>query len=217
MKTANFLSHLLLALVLSVAIAGCKKTPKSPTPIFPRNTSAPGGSTPGGIETPGSAIPPGGDTHGNIIPGTSNNPDGQNALGAREDMGNFYLDREIFKQDTVLFEFDRYNVKPSELPKVQAVASHMKNEPASVKLLVEGHCDERGTPEYNRALGERRALAVRESLVNLGLTADRIQTISYGADKPADPGHDSAAWTKNRRAEFILLKPKTGGAAADAR
>ena len=71
-----------------------------------------------------------------------------------------------------------------------------------LQVLIEGHCDERGTDEYNLALGERRALAVRRYLVALGISADRLHTISYGEEKPAVLGSDEAAWSKNRRAEF---------------
>ncbi len=69
-------------------------------------------------------------------------------------------------------------------------------------LLVEGHCDERGTNEYNLALGERRALSVRRYLVALGIGSDRLHTLSYGEEKPLDPGHTEESWAKNRRAEF---------------
>jgi len=68
--------------------------------------------------------------------------------------------------------------------------------------VVEGHCDERGTQEYNMALGERRALAVRDYLINLGVPGQNLLTISYGEERPVDPGHNEAAWAKNRRAEF---------------
>lgn len=77
---------------------------------------------------------------------------------------------------------------------------------SSVKVRVEGHCDERGSDEYNMALGERRAQAARDYLVNLGVQPDRITVISYGEEQPADPGHDDAAWEKNRRAEFVIVK-----------
>jgi peptidoglycan-associated lipoprotein len=72
---------------------------------------------------------------------------------------------------------------------------------------VEGNCDERGTEEYNRSLGERRALALRESLISLGIEATRVDTISYGEDKPVATGHDEAAWKQNRRGDFIQLTP----------
>jgi peptidoglycan-associated lipoprotein len=91
------------------------------------------------------------------------------------------------------------------------VANYLKSNGGQA-VLVEGHCDERGTPEYNRALGERRALSVRESLISLGVPGEGIHTVSFGEDRPADPGHNDAAWAKNRRAEFVLLKPKAGTA-----
>ena len=75
-------------------------------------------------------------------------------------------------------------------------------------LTVEGNCDERGTEQYNISLGDKRALAVREYLANLGVDPQRIHTVSLGESKPVDPGHDESAHAKNRRAEFILLTPK---------
>jgi len=210
MKISNFPALLLLGVACSMAVTGCKKTPKSPTPIFGRANPAPGGdSNPSGIENPGPAVPMGDNTRSTAL-------DGQNALGPREELGNYYLDRDQFKQQTVYFEFDRFNLRPGELPKAQSVASYLKGQP-NFKVLVEGHCDERGTPEYNRSLGERRALAIRELLVNLGVSSDRIQTISYGEDKPADSGHDDAAWAKNRRGEFVLMRPKADAGASGTR
>ena len=75
---------------------------------------------------------------------------------------------------------------------------------ASWSITVEGHCDERGTAEYNLALGERRAIAARAYLVSLGIPADRLRTVSYGKEFPFDPGHDDSAWAKNRRAHFVI-------------
>jgi len=72
------------------------------------------------------------------------------------------------------------------------------------QISVEGHCDERGTAEYNLALGERRAVAARNYLVSLGISADRVKTVSYGKEFPFDPGHDEAAWAKNRRSHFVV-------------
>ena len=75
------------------------------------------------------------------------------------------------------------------------------------KLVVEGHCDERGTAEYNLALGEKRAMEAAKYLVNLGIEKERIRTISYGKEMPLDKGHDEAAWAKNRRAHFVVFPP----------
>jgi peptidoglycan-associated lipoprotein len=72
------------------------------------------------------------------------------------------------------------------------------------QISIEGHCDERGTAEYNLALGERRALAARNYLVSLGVSADRVKTVSYGKEFPFDPGHTESAWSKNRRAHFVV-------------
>ena len=71
-------------------------------------------------------------------------------------------------------------------------------------ITIEGHCDERGTPEYNLALGERRALAARDYLVSLGISSERLRTVSYGKEFPFDPGHDEEAWQRNRRAHFVI-------------
>jgi len=103
----------------------------------------------------------------------------------------------------VLFDYDSARIRPSEESKLQTVAAYLKSNPG--KLVVEGHCDERGTAEYNRALGERRALAAREELVKLGADGARITTISYGSERPADTGHDESAWSKNRRDEFVVV------------
>jgi peptidoglycan-associated lipoprotein len=103
----------------------------------------------------------------------------------------------------VLFDYDSARIRPSEESKLEAVAAYLKANPG--KLVVEGHCDERGTAEYNRALGERRALAARDELVKLGVDTGRMSTISYGRERPADTGHDETAWAKNRRCEFVVV------------
>jgi peptidoglycan-associated lipoprotein len=103
----------------------------------------------------------------------------------------------------VFFEYDSSQVADSERPKIEDVSRHLKQN-SSVAVIVEGHCDERGSNEYNLALGERRAQAVRAYLAGLGIEADRIQTKSYGEENPADQGHDEAAWAANRRGEFVL-------------
>jgi peptidoglycan-associated lipoprotein len=86
---------------------------------------------------------------------------------------------------------------------VTANAAVMRKYPTWM-ITVEGHCDERGTAEYNLALGERRAVAVKTYLVSLGIAADRVRTVSYGKEFPFDPGHDEKAWANNRRAQFVI-------------
>lgn len=102
------------------------------------------------------------------------------------------------------FDYDRYNIRPDAVPVLEANASWLKKYP-TVKILVEGHCDERGTEEYNLALGEKRAKSTMDYLVSLGIAADRIRIISYGKSQPLDPGHDETAWAKNRRAQFLII------------
>jgi peptidoglycan-associated lipoprotein len=113
-------------------------------------------------------------------------------------------DKAVLK--TVYFDYDKSNIKPEFQPTLEGIAKWLGQKPDR-QLLIEGHCDERGTDEYNLALGERRALSVRRYLVALGVAADRLHTISYGEEKPADPGHDETAWAKNRRAEFKVSAP----------
>jgi len=117
-------------------------------------------------------------------------------------------DRVCFVSETVLFAYDRAEVCAIEASKVKRVADEFKKLRAGYDLLVEGHCDERGTEGYNQALGERRALALRELLVQSGLDGQHVFTQSFGKDKPAIVGHDDAAWSKNRRGEFVLVLPK---------
>jgi peptidoglycan-associated lipoprotein len=214
MKLADFSKLLLVALVIAVAGIGCKKVPKSPTPIpnavrpLPPVNNRPSDMA---NVNPTPTFPP--DTNPQPNPLPPADIEGKLPPAGHIDLANYNQDRDAFKQQTVYFDFDRYNVKASELPRLQTIADYLKANP-SEGVLIEGNCDERGTPGYNMALGERRALSARESLVNLGSNPDRIYTISYGEDKPADPGHNEAAWAKNRRDDFVLLKPKTAAAAA---
>jgi peptidoglycan-associated lipoprotein len=116
-------------------------------------------------------------------------------------------DRAALAAETIYFAYDSSSIAPSEQSKLDAVASALKSD-MSAKLLIEGNCDERGTEEYNRSLGERRALAAREGLASLGVDPSRVATRSYGEDRPAETGHDEGAYRKNRRDEFVLLHPK---------
>jgi peptidoglycan-associated lipoprotein len=104
------------------------------------------------------------------------------------------------------YDYDKYNLKPLAQSILKAAApAYLKY--TEYKLVVEGHCDERGTVEYNLALGERRAMEAAKYLVDLGISKDRIKTISYGKEMPLDKGHDEAAWAKNRRARFVIFPP----------
>lgn len=102
------------------------------------------------------------------------------------------------------FDFDRYDIRPEDAEILKDNAALLMKYPR-VKIQVEGHCDERGTNEYNLALGERRANAAKKYLLSLGISTDRISSISYGEEKPLDAGHNEEAWTKNRRGHFVIL------------
>jgi peptidoglycan-associated lipoprotein len=109
----------------------------------------------------------------------------------------------VFKD--IHFAFDKYNIQDTDRAELKTIAAWMRKN-ASEKLSVEGHCDERGTNEYNLALGDRRAKAVRDYLVSLGVPSARISTISYGEEKPLCTEHTEECWAKNRRAHFVVLK-----------
>jgi peptidoglycan-associated lipoprotein len=104
----------------------------------------------------------------------------------------------------VLFDFDRYDIRPEDTSILKENAALLMKYP-KVKIQIEGHCDERGTIEYNLALGQRRANSCRNYLMSLGIAGDRISTISYGKEKPLDPGHNEEAWAKNRRGHTVIL------------
>ncbi|GAB4248613.1 MAG: hypothetical protein OHK005_15210 [Candidatus Methylacidiphilales bacterium] len=106
---------------------------------------------------------------------------------------------------TVYFAFDNFTIAPSERGKLEQTAQYLATNPA-VRIIVAGHTDERGTIQYNLGLGERRANAVRDYLIGLGVSGSRIQTISYGEERPVDPSSNEAAWAKNRRAQAGIIR-----------
>jgi len=194
MNAFKFSSLLALGAALSLVATGCKHKPPPVTHIGRDNGGLTGNGTPdlsggGTLGTSGGPVQMGG---GDLAP---------------FNVADYNQDRTAFAADTVYFDYDSSSIKGSEQSKISAIASALKSD-ASAKLLIEGNCDERGTEEYNRSLGEKRSLSAREALANEGVEAARIATISYGEDRPADPGHTQGAWEKNRRDEFVLLHPK---------
>jgi peptidoglycan-associated lipoprotein len=109
------------------------------------------------------------------------------------------------ESDRIYFDFDSFELKPQSRTILQNKAELLKKMP-DLKLRIEGHCDERGTDEYNLALGEKRARVAYEFLILLGVEPQRLQIISYGEEYPADPGHNETAWALNRRDEFKVFK-----------
>lgn len=116
------------------------------------------------------------------------------------------IEGEVFESSLlkpIFFDFDKYDIRPADTEILKGNSALLKKFP-NVKIQIEGHCDERGTNEYNLALGERRANSTKKYLTSLGIKADRVSTISYGEEKVLDPGHNEEAWTKNRRAHFLI-------------
>jgi peptidoglycan-associated lipoprotein len=128
--------------------------------------------------------------------GTGGTQTGQVTPGSAEDF-------QVNVGDRVFFDFDAYDIRPDAQTTLQKQAAWLQQF-ATFRILIEGHTDERGTREYNLALGERRANAVKNYLVALGVDANRVQTISYGKEKPEATGHDETAWAQNRRGVTVL-------------
>lgn len=108
-----------------------------------------------------------------------------------------------FLNENIHFEFDRSNLLPEAQEILRSKAQWLRDNPDAL-AIIEGHCDERGTNEYNLALGDRRANSAKAYLVDLGIAASRLTCISYGEERPLDPGHNEEAWAKNRRAQFTM-------------
>jgi peptidoglycan-associated lipoprotein len=128
----------------------------------------------------------------------------EKSLVAKKEPG---IEGEVFESKLIKdihFDFDKYDIRPGDTEILKGNAALLMKHP-SVRIQIEGHCDERGTIEYNLALGERRANSAKKYLISLGISADRISTISYGKEKPLDPGHNEEAWAKNRRAHTVIL------------
>ena len=200
----------IISVVVLVVIGGCKS--QKPVGLTKIPTMTPIVKT---VTVPGPAQPLGG---GNPLPGGNPGSGGtgptiveipqdplNEALG-NNFSGNDIEDRDTFLAQMVHFDYDSSSVKPSDLTKVEIVAQHLIQNPTH-KLMVEGHCDERGTEDYNISLGERRALAVVDELIRLGINQGRVRTTSYGEKVPMSDGLTEQSFAQNRRGEFVLLKP----------
>lgn len=128
----------------------------------------------------------------------------ERSLVAKKERG---IEGEVFESKLlkdIHFDFDKYEIRQNDEEILRENAAFLKKNP-KMKVQIEGHCDEKGTSEYNLALGERRANAAKRYLVALGVNSNRLSTISYGEERPADPGHTEEAWAKNRRAHLVVL------------
>jgi peptidoglycan-associated lipoprotein len=193
MKMIKLTYLLTCAVAITLAVTGCRNhRPVEVTRLQGTGTGQIGDLGPGGTV------------------GSDQTQVGGGAMADIESINGMAADRSALSAQTVYFAYDSSAIRSSERSKIEAVASALRSDPGT-KLMIEGNCDERGTEEYNRALGERRALAVRQALVRMGISSSRVFTKSYGKDNPLnDPGHDESAWSKNRRDDFVLLHPRTG-------
>lgn len=173
------MNKLLPALLASLLLAACQSTPTTTAPVDERSTT-PGTAT---------AVPAG--------PGTAATTDaGGLRVNPLKDPNNILSKRNVY------FDFDAYVVKDEFKPLVTAHAKYLAANKGS-KMVVQGNADERGTHEYNLALGQRRADAVKKLMVLLGATEAQIETVSFGKEKPRNAGHDEAAWAENRRDDIV--------------
>src|SRR5574341_2041694 len=181
----------ILVLILAAAFAGCASTPTvgETAPAGPSAASGPG--TSGLPPTPPRAQ----EARVEPRPVPTERDVTAGPLGGSRPAGAVSPLRDVF------FDYDRSTLTDEARRALNENASWLKGN-SQARITVEGHCDERGTAEYNLALGDRRAKAVREYLVAAGIDGSRIRTISYGKERPINPGHDEAAWRVNRRAQF---------------
>lgn len=173
-RALNVLGVLTVAFAMTVAMGGCGG---SDEPINPGMTSGGGGGTSSGGGSGGEELP---------------------------DLSGADLDfRPASDLEAIYFDYNRFELRPDSLEALGRNAEKIIRA-GNVVIQVEGHCDERGTQEYNLALGEKRALATRQHLVRLGVAADRIITISYGEENPVALGHAEDSWSQNRRCQFNI-------------
>jgi len=187
MNSENALQRIFIGLVMMAALFGffgcAKKDQVQPGPD--EVEVVPAEETVGG---------PGGPVTGEMQPGLSE--ESLRAEARAELQGQL--------QD-IYFDFDKYNIRPESRLILKENYAVLRGVPGA-EVLIEGHCDERGTVEYNLALGQRRANATRDFLISLGMEAPQLSTVSYGEERPLDPRHNEDAWAKNRRCHFVVLK-----------
>jgi peptidoglycan-associated lipoprotein len=188
MRQRQFAVVATILLALGVSACGGKKPPVArPMPPPPPTSTAPGG-------TPAPPTP---------VPDTTPIPPEPKITDDPLVSGDLDQINKNSPFQPLFFPLDSFEVDGTGQQVLQANAAILKKYPTWI-ITIEGHCDERGTAEYNLALGEKRALAAKTYLVSLGVPADRLRTVSYGKEFPFDPGHDESAWSKNRRAHFVV-------------
>jgi len=180
MKKVLKMHWIVMVLLCLLLAAGCAKKP-APTPVEP---------------APSETVMPAETVSGVAETGMSESAVSESTMQQTEAV--------MAELQRVHFDFDQFTLSAEARDILMANAAYLQAN-SSVRVRIEGHCDERGSDEYNLALGERRAQAAKDYLESLGVAADRLETISYGEELPLDAGHDEAAWAKNRRAEFKAI------------
>jgi len=141
-------------------------------------------------------------SHDEVISETEVVTEGGGGLGTESGMEEEQVPTPVLELTTIYFDFDRATIRDDMKAPLRANADKILEHPEWGAIIIEGNCDERGSEEYNFALGERRAATVKKYLVALGVPAERLETVSFGESQPAVQGHDEAAWRYNRRADF---------------
>ncbi len=168
-----------------------------------------GGNTGGGLgngNTGGGNGDPVVTTNDNNPPNPNSNPKDDRNRDLSSRPGNYVEDREMLKTQAVHFDYDSAVMRPADSDRVALVARYLQSQPAFY-LLIEGHCDERGTEQYNLTLGQRRAQSVRDTLMQFGINPERVQTISFGEKVPVIESNDKISYQENRRGEFVVYRP----------
>ena len=199
MKNNLFVMFAMSAIVVLSAGCGSDRPPEDLSQTVPEASADPYGAGANGT----SLNSTGGDAFGNgTAPGKWMSPA---EVGAADKDGWREADPSgnRLNMPVIYFAYDSDYLVPSETANLDKIANYMSDKP-TLGLVIEGHCDQRGTEEYNRALGERRANAVKNYLVSQGVAADRISVISYGKERPAVLGNNEAAWAQNRRAVTVV-------------
>jgi peptidoglycan-associated lipoprotein len=180
-EAGGSMNKILFAVLVAVVVAGCSSTPTT-APVEDKSTTG----TPAGGTTPGAA------TSGTTTSGVT----GTSGLNPLKDPNNILSKRSVY------FEFDSFTIADQYKPVIQAHAQYLAAN-RNARVTLQGHADERGSREYNIALGQKRSDAVKRTMTLLGVQETIVETVSFGKEKPKNLGHDEAAWAENRRVDII--------------
>ena len=180
------MNKILIAVLMAAFVAGCQTTSTTAPVEDKSGTAGTTATTPGGANTTGTQS-------GNVA-------------GRNTGMDPLHDPNSPLAKRSIYFDFDSFTVADQYKPTVEAHAKYLQ-QTRTAHVTLQGHADERGSREYNIGLGDRRAQAVRRALLLQGVNEGQITTVSYGEERPADPGHDESAWAKNRRVEIVYLTP----------